>query len=228
MDLLTLKAARLLAACTAVVYDDLASPDVVALASPAAARHYVGKRGGNAASTPQAAIDAQLVALAQDGHSVVRLKGGCPSVFGRLSSELAALSAAGIPYELVPGVSSALAAPLLAGFPLTDVALSRSFAVLSAHSPAAVASLRVPLAVDTLVVLMGGAALEGVTTALLAAGRPGDTPVAVIRAAGTAEQRSWEGTLEGIAAQTRGEVLSPCVIVAGPVAALGRAAAAGL
>jgi siroheme synthase len=193
----------------AVVYDDLASEDILELTPPTAERVYMGKRGGGgAASAPQAAIDARLVQLALAGRRVVRLKGGCPSVFSRVASEARACAAAGVPFSMLPGVSSALAAPLLAGFPLTDATLSRTFAVASAHQLDQLdwAALAV---VDTAVFLMGARALGAITDALRAAGRAASTPVAVVRWAGTPQQRVWEGTLESIAADTAGEALSP-------------------
>ena len=192
-----------------MVYDDLASEDILALAPPEAERVYMGKRGGGGdASAPQAAIDARLVALALAGRRVVRLKGGCPSVFGRLSSEARALAAAGIAFELVPGVSSALAAPLLAGFPLTDAALGRSFAVATAHDLGAL-DFAALAGVDTAVFLMGARSLASLSEAMVAAGRAAATPVAVVRWAGTPQQRVWVGSLGSIAADTAGEELSP-------------------
>jgi siroheme synthase len=193
----------------AVVYDDLASEDILALAPPDAERINMGKRGGGgAASFPQGAIDERLVALAHAGRRVVRLKGGCPSVFSRVSSEARALAAAGVPFDMLPGVSSALAAPLLAGFPLTDVTLSRTFAVATAHELSAL-DFAALAAVDTSVFLMGGRALPDIAAALVAAGRAATTPVAVVRWAGTPQQRVWEGTLASIAEVTAGESLSP-------------------
>jgi uroporphyrinogen III methyltransferase/synthase len=196
-----------LSARAAVVYDDLASEDILSLAPPSAERVYMGKRGG-AASSPQAAIDARLVALALAGRRVVRLKGGCPSVFSRVASEARALAAAGVPFDLMPGVSSALAAPLLAGFPLTDATLGRTFAVATAHELRAL-DFAALAAVDTAVFLMGAKALAAIADGLVAAGKPAATPVAVVRWAGTPQQRVWEGTLESIAAVTAGEALSP-------------------
>ncbi|GIL71084.1 hypothetical protein Vretimale_17839 [Volvox reticuliferus] len=113
-DYLTMKAVRLLQTADVVVYDDLGSQEALGFAPPAAELVYVGKRGGRE-SIKQPQIDELLVARCAEGRNVVRLKGGCPSVFSRLASEMAALQVAGIPYELVPGVSSALAAPLFAG-----------------------------------------------------------------------------------------------------------------
>ena len=192
-----------------MVYDDLASEDILALAPPSAERVYMGKRGGGgAASSPQAAIDARLVSLARAGRRVVLLKGGCPSVFSRVSSEARALAAAGVAFDMLPGVSSALAAPLLAGFPLTDMALGRSFAVASAHDLGAL-NFAALAGLDTAVFLMAGRALADVADALRAAGRPAHTPVAVIRWAGAPQQRVWVGTLASIAADTAGKELSP-------------------
>ena len=167
----------------------------------------MGKRGGGA-SVPQAHIDAKLVELALAGRRVVRLKGGCPSVFSRVSSEARALAAAGVAYSLLPGVSSALAAPLLAGFPLTDAALSRSFAVATAHDLGAL-DWRALAAMDTAVFLMGARALGDIADKLVAAGRPASTPVAVVKWAGRPQQRVWEGSLGSIARDTAGEELSP-------------------
>lgn len=192
-----------------MVYDDLASEDILALAPPEAERVYMGKRGGGGdASAPQASIDARLVALALAGRRVVRLKGGCPSVFSRVSSEARALAAAGVRYDMLPGVSSALAAPLLAGFPLTDAALGRSFAVATAHDLGAL-DFAALAAMDTAVFLMGARQLGAIADAMVAAGRPAATPVAVVRWAGTPKQRVWVGSLGSIASDTAGEELSP-------------------
>ena len=190
-----------------MVYDDLASEELLSLAPSQAERFFMGKRGGGA-SVPQKAIDAKLVELARAGRRVVRLKGGCPSVFSRVSSEARALAAAGVAYKLLPGVSSSLAAPLLAGFPLTDAALSRSFAVATAHDLGAL-DFRALAAMDTAVFLMGARALGDIAERLVAAGRPASTPVAVVKWAGRPQQRVWEGSLGSIASDTAGEELSP-------------------
>lgn len=119
-----------------VVYDDLggSSESILSLLPPTAEAIYVGKRGGKEDSFRQEDIDALLVQLLQKGRAVIRLKGGCPSTFSRITSELRAVEAvAGSRVEIVPGVSSALSAPLFAGFPLTDRDLGRSYAVASAH-----------------------------------------------------------------------------------------------
>ncbi|GLI64507.1 hypothetical protein VaNZ11_007771 [Volvox africanus] len=216
-DYLTMKAVRLLQTADVVVYDDLGSQDALGFLSPATELVYVGKRGGRESIT-QPQINELLVARCAEGRNVVRLKGGCPSVFSRLASEVAALRAAGIPYELVPGVSSALAAPLFAGFPLTHVTLSPSFTVLSGHDPDSIdwgALARLP----TLVLLMAGRGLGEIATRLQDTGWPTDTPVVVIRAAGLSQQQVWYSRLDRVKTDTANvESLSPCVVVIGRVA----------
>ncbi|KAG1673408.1 hypothetical protein FOA52_002173 [Chlamydomonas sp. UWO 241] len=217
-----LKAVRLIKEADVIVYDDLGTQDALGFASEACERVYVGKRGGRASSIKQAEINKLLVDACTQapGRTVVRLKGGDPGVFARMSSEAAALSAAGVQYEMVPGVSSALAAPLLAGVPLTDVQLGFSFAVVSGHDVPGTdwsAFSRVP----TLVVLMAGKGLPGIVDALLAAGgRDRDTPVLLVRSAGLPEQRVWASMLGDILRDTQGEQLSPCVLTVGAVAQL--------
>lgn len=156
----------------------------------------------------------------QQGYkSVVRLKGGDPAVFSRASSEAAALANARIPFEFVPGVSSALAAPLLAGFPLTDARLGSSFAVVSGHDVEGIdwdAFSRIP----TLVILMAGRGLPRIVQKLLALGRQASTPVAVVHAAGLLKQRVWRSTLGCLVQDTEDQDLSPCVVVVGDVAGL--------
>ncbi len=156
------------------------------------------------------------------GRRVVRLKGGDPAVFSRASSEAAALSAACVSFEFVPGVSSALAAPLLAGLPLTDAAVGSSFAVVSGHDVEGT-DWRAFAGIPTLVVLMAGKGLPRMVERLMAAdggARDGDTPVALVREAGLPTQRVFRANLKGLVTCTKGETLSPCVIIVGKVAAL--------
>jgi uroporphyrinogen III methyltransferase/synthase len=150
---------------------------------------------------------------------VVRLKGGDPFVFGRGGEEALALAAAGVPFEVVPGVSAAVAAPAYAGIPLTHRGLSSSAAVVSASQAGGrPADLRrLATAADTLVVLMAAERLGEVCAALVAAGRPADQPAAVVSWATTSAQRSLVGTLAGLAGA---EVDPPATLVAGPVVAL--------
>ena len=213
------RAVELLKRAEVVVYDDLgAAAAVEAYAPPTAELVYVGKRGSRP-SIKQPEIDQLLVesAAAGGGQEVVRLKGGCPSVFSRVHSEMVALGDAGIPYDLVPGVSSLLAAPLLAGFPLTHPQLSTAFAVASAHRPDSL-DWQALSALDTLVLLMAGRTLPKVVDRLLQHGRSPETPIAVVREAASEAQQVWAGSLGNIVERTAGEALSPCVVVVGQVA----------
>ncbi|KAL3137166.1 hypothetical protein ABBQ32_006733 [Trebouxia sp. C0010 RCD-2024] len=175
---LTLKAVRLIKDAKVIVYDDLGTQAALdEYASPQAERRYVGKRGQKE-SIKQRKIDSLLVNLCQQGQEVVRLKGGCPSTFSRVGSELKALAAAGIPHEMVPGVSSALAAPVLAGFPLTDAQVSSSYTVLTAHAPDQVDWANFA-GLDTLVLLMAARNLQLIMQHLLRTGWSPQTPVSV-------------------------------------------------
>lgn len=212
---LTMQAVERIQQAEVLICDALVDEDVLALAPPGCDIVVVGKRGGQP-SVAQADIDRLLVYYAQQGKRVVRLKSGDPFIFGRASSELTALTTAGYTYEVVPGLSSALTAPLLAGIPLTDPSLSCCFAVCSAHNPALLNWLALAQ-LDTLVLLMGAQQLPAIVDHLSRAGRPLTTPVAVIQWAGRANQRIWRGTLATIVTQTIGESLSPAVIVIGEV-----------
>ena len=232
---LTVRAHELLSrVAEAVVYDDLSDDastsesSALGLIRASAEVWKVGKRGGDPRSARQEDIDALLVRLAKDeGKQVVRLKGGDPFVFGRASSELEALRAAGVDVEIVPGVSSCLAAPLLAGIPVTDRAEASSFAVATGHAPETVdwAGLR---GADTLVVLMAASTLDDLCRRLVAdGGRDPATPAAVVHAAGTDRQRVLRATLATLPAAAaaavrgqKGRTLSPSVLVIGNVVAL--------
>ncbi|BDA46524.1 Uroporphyrinogen-III C-methyltransferase [Coccomyxa sp. Obi] len=217
VELLTLKAVKLIKAAEVILYDDLGTEAAMEeFASEDAVREYVGKRGGQK-SMKQGEIDELLVRYCLQGKQVVRLKGGCPSVFSRCSSEIAALGQAGIPWELVPGISSALAGPLLAGFPLTDAQLGRSFAVTSAHDPGSIDWVAFR-GVDTLVLLMSGRSLPAIVDGLVSSGWSPDTPVAVVRSAGLTDQATWLSQLHSILEATKDAgSLSPCVTVVGRV-----------
>ena len=161
-DLITVKGARALAVADVVVYDRLAAPALLDLAPPAARRTYVGKEPGRQAMG-QREIGALLVREASSGHAVVRLKGGDPFVFGRGGEEVHACDEAGIPVEIVPGITSAVAAPAAAGIPLTHRSIARSFAVVTgstAHAEDTVDLARMAIATDTLVVLMAAGKLD--------------------------------------------------------------------
>jgi uroporphyrinogen III methyltransferase/synthase len=217
---LTVKAYNLLALAQVLVYDALVDAQLLQCVPPECIKLDVGKRGGKP-STPQAEINKLLVSCCQQGKQVVRLKSGDPFIFGRCTSEIEALEAAGCEFEVVPGISSALAAPLLAGIPLTDALLSRCFAVLTAHEPDAL-DWEALSGIETLVILMGGKHLPEIIHRLEQKGRSRLTPIAIIRWAGTPEQKIWSGTLETILELTAGVSLSPAVIVIGEVINLSR------
>ena len=196
-DLITVKGAKALAAADVIVYDRLAAPALLALAPKGAERIYVGKEPGHQAMH-QDEIGALLVRRARLGDQVVRLKGGDPFVFGRGGEEVLACVEAGVPVEVVPGVTSAVAAPAAAGIPLTHRATARSFAVVTgstAHAEDTVDLARMANATDTLVVLMAAGALSQTCATLVDAGRPGETPAAIVQWAWTDEQRAVVGTL---------------------------------
>lgn len=217
-EYLTMKAHRLLTQTDALVHDALIDPEVLAFASADCEYYPVGKRGGQP-STPQATIDQLLVDLCCQGKQVVRLKSGDPFVFGRSATEIQALQAAACPYEVIPGISSALAAPLLAGIPVTDPVLSSHFAVLTAHD-LELHNWDALAHMATLVILMGGRALPHICDRLITHGKRPETPIVVIHRAGQTQQQLWEGTLLNMAQRTRGATLSPCVIVIGEVVGL--------
>jgi len=215
---LTVRSHQLLTQAEVLVYDALVDAQLLQLVSSQCRKFDVGKRGGKP-STPQAEINQLLVEQCQQGKQVVRLKSGDPFIFGRSSSEIQALIAAGCPFEVVPGISSALAAPLLAGIPLTDPVMSRGFAVVTSHEPEAL-DWETLARMETLVILMGGRYLGKIVQHLERHGRSHQTPIAIIRWAGCPQQYIWTGTLADIVEQTTGVSLSPVVIVIGEVVGL--------
>ena len=215
---LTVRAQQLLAQAEVLIYDALVDSHLLQLVTPSCLKLDVGKRGGRP-STPQAEINRLLVEHSVKGKQVVRLKSGDPFIFGRSTSEIQALKVAGCSFEVVPGISSALAAPLLAGIPLTDPVLSRCFAVLTAHDPDQL-NWDVLAQLETLVILMGGQQLAEIVYQLQRYGRSLQTPVAVIRWAGCPQQQVWTAQLGNIVEQTAGVSLSPVVIVIGEVVRL--------
>jgi uroporphyrinogen III methyltransferase / synthase len=215
---LTIGAQQLLAQAEVLIYDALVDRDLLDLVPDTCVLVNVGKRGGQP-SLHQSEIDLLLVESAQTGRMVVRLKSGDPFIFGRTMSEIDALSAANCEYEVVPGLSTALVAPLLAGIPLTDPVLSRGFAVITAHLPDDLdwdALARMP----TIVILMGARQLAEVVTQLLKHDRAADTPIAIIRWAGTPQQQVWVSDLGQVLLATDGIELSPAVIIVGEVVRL--------
>jgi uroporphyrin-III C-methyltransferase len=216
---MTVRGLGLLRAAEAVVYDRLVAPALLDEAPAAAERVYVGKRAG-AHEVSQPEINAILVALARRGLQVVRLKGGDPFVFGRGGEEAAALAAAGIPCEVVPGVSAALAAPAAAGIPVTHRGISAAFTVVTGHRRAGEHDVdwrSLAKVGGTIVVLMGVAQRATIAAELIAGGLDSSTPVAAIHRATTDQQDVVRCELADLHATP---VESPAVIVIGPVAAL--------
>ncbi len=216
-DLLTVKARELLAEADYVLHDALIAPETLAACGPDARLEDVGKRGGQV-STSQDEISARLIELARAGHSVVRLKGGDPFVFGRGGEELDELQRAGIDVVIVPGVSAALAAPAAVGVPLTKRGVASSVAITTAQDTGVPDRLNsLALAADTLVVLMARADLAEVA-AVLARARGGSHPAAVISNATLPGQRSVSGPLDRIAhLADQAEIAAPATLVVGDV-----------
>lgn len=215
--LLTIKARDLLASCDAIIYDYLVNPEILRHAPPRIERIYVGKIGGGR-QTPQAEINQLLIHYAAIGKSVVRLKGGDPFIFGRGAEEAEALIAAGITFEVVPGISSAIAVPAYAGIPLTHRSLASSVAILTGTRVIEDEGnhFAVSSAADTLVILMGVSHLREIAAKLLAAGRPSATPIAVIRWGTYEGQQSVVGDLANIARKVEElNLRAPAVIVVG-------------
>jgi uroporphyrinogen III methyltransferase / synthase len=215
---LTIRAKEVLTSAEILIYDALVDRSLLDLVPTSCTLVDVGKRGGKP-SMSQTEIDRLLVHYAQTPQTVVRLKSGDPFIFGRVTAELDALIAAGCEYEVVPGLSTALVAPLLASIPLTDPVLSRGFAVITAHLPDDLdwdALARIP----TLVILMGTRTLGDIIDRLLKHDLSPTTPIAVIRWAGTKQQQVWVSELGDIIAETAGIELSPSVMVVGQVVRL--------
>jgi uroporphyrin-III C-methyltransferase len=220
--LLTLRGLELLRGAEVLVYDRLVNPVLLEHCPQSCERIFVGKQAGFHCAS-QDAINRLLIERAGRGHTVVRLKGGDPFVFGRGGEEALALSNAGIPFEVVPGVSAAVAVPAYAGIPLTHRGVASSFAVVTGHEARkphdAVDWAKLANAVDTLVVLMGLANLPVIVEKLIAHGRPIDTPVAVISRGTTDDQDNVCGTLGDIVEKSI-HTKPPAIIVVGPVISL--------
>ena len=217
-ELLTVKAARILQQAEVVVYDRLVSADVLALASHALLIDG-GKRRGEQERI-QDFINRTLLEHAGSGRAVVRLKAGDPMVFGRGAEEWEYLLARGIDVELVPGISSALAVPSLAGIPLTCRGVAASFAVIAGHRENFIRTDWAQYAaIDTLVVLMGVDNREYIAESLIRAGRPASQPAAFIENGTTNRQRVVETTL-GEIAHGRVDVSAPAIFAIGEVVRL--------
>lgn len=222
--LMTEKGLKRLRECDVVVYDYLASERFLEEVPEGSRRIYVGKKAG-CHYRKQEEISRLLVDLALEGNRVVRLKGGDPFVFGRGGEEVLALSEAGIPFEVVSGVTSAVAALASAGIPVTHRAVSRSFHVITGHTMTEEGKLPPDFPVfaklsGTLVFLMGFSHLSLIVNGLIEYGKPGSTPAAVIQNGTLPGQRVVRGTLESIEERAREEGIgTPAIIVVGEAAA---------
>ena len=235
IDLITVKALRRLQRADVVAYDRLVNPELLQERRSDAQLIYVGKHGDSQGacrtSWTQESINALLVRKGLEGHTVVRLKGGDPFIFGRGGEEALALRAAGIPFEIVPGISSAVAAPAYAGIPVTHRRVATSFAVVAGHEDphkfgrgGGGSSLNwsaLATAVDTLVILMGVGRIETIVDELIKHGRRPDTPAAAIRYGTTEQQETVTATLKALprAVRTAG-LTAPAAIVIGEVVRL--------
>ncbi len=220
--LLTLKAKYCLEQADVVIYDRLVSPSVLSLAPPNAEFIYSGKTP-KGEKTSQEWINKTMIAKAKEGKKVVRLKNGDPFVFGRGAEEAEALYNAGVPFEIVPGVTSVVAVPAYAGIPLTDRRFASNFAVLvgkkaKGKNPKHLADFQKLAQADTVIALMAVEELEEVTEQIMSGGKPPDTPAAIIEWGTTPRQKVVVSTLKNLSRDARAhDIQPPAVIVTGEV-----------
>jgi uroporphyrin-III C-methyltransferase len=220
-DLLTLRAARAIASAQAVLYDALVSDEVLALAPAACVKIQTGKRGGRP-SLKQSTINRLMIRLARRGLNVVRLKGGDPSVFGRVGEEQDALSAQGVASEVIPGVTAASAAAAQFGFPLTHRGEARRLVLTTATLSDGAVSGDWAAAADheaTLAIYMGAQRAGAVASGLMAAGRSPSTPVCAIERAGAVDAQLRRGVLSDLQSLVADLGEGPILMVVGEVTA---------
>ncbi len=224
-DLITHKGLQCIANADVIIYDYLASPALLKHASSKSETIYVGKKGGNH-TLSQEGINELIVTKAREGNVVTRLKGGDPFIFGRGGEEAEILKQAGIPFEIVPGVTSAIAAPAYAGIPLTHRNFTSTVAIITGHEDPTKPTSSIDWkalagGIGTLVFLMGVKNLPSIVKRLTQNGRSEDTPVALIRWGTTTKQQTVTGTLKSIVAQVqKAQLKAPAIIVVGDVVQL--------
>lgn len=225
--LLTVKAVELIKEADVLIYDRLGvSEEVLSMAPAKAEKIFVGKRAG-LHEVPQDQITNIIIEKAMKGGKIVRLKGGDPFIFGRGGEEAEALIEKGIKFEVVPGVSSSVSAPMYAGIPLTHRDYAASVAIITGHragdAEKPVDWVKIANAVDTMVILMGVESLEGIVSKLLKGGINPEKPVAMVESGTLPQQRTLISTLGAVVKEARAkEIKPPSVIVIGEVAELGR------
>lgn len=223
-ELLTVKALRLLQTADAVLHDDLVAAEILNLVPSRVQRHHVGKRCGQK-RTQQEEINFLMIALADSGLQVVRLKSGDPMIFGRAGEEIEALRKAGIEYEIVPGVTSALGAAAAAQIPFTDRRASSAVVFLTGHHASGNAALdwtNLAASGSTLVIYMPGPNYDEIAGKLEAAGLASEIPCAVISRATTPQQKTYRTTITGL--RDLPKLPAPTLLVVGEVVALAETA----
>jgi len=224
--LLTVKAVELIKEADVVIYDRLVGEEILNLAPEKAEKLYVGKRTGKH-EVPQDKITELIIEKAQAGGKIVRLKGGDPFIFGRGGEEAEALVEKAIEFEVVPGISSSVAAPMYAGIPLTHRDYAASVAIITGHragdSEKPIEWVKIAKAVDTMVILMGVESLEDIVRKMLEGGISNIKPVAIVESGTYPQQRTLISTLGKIVKEAeKKQIKPPSVIVIGEVATLGR------
>jgi len=222
-ELLTMRAFRLIQSADVALYDHLVSQAVLDLLPAAATRIYVGKQRANHA-LPQERINEMLVRLAREGKRVLRLKGGDPFLFGRGGEEIDTLSAEGVPFEIVPGITAALGVAAYAGIPLTHRDHAQACVFVTGHLKDGTMDLDWPALArprQTIVVYMGLLGLPALCAGLVDHGLPADTPAAIVQQGTMREQRVVAGTLRTLAQQAAAAKLrAPTLIIVGEVVRL--------
>ncbi len=215
IDYLTIQAKSIISQAEVLIYDDLVDLELLSLVSENCLKIKVGKRGGKK-STSQDEINQLLIYYANRANKVVRLKGGDPGVFGRLNPEIEVLSSIDCDFKLMPGISSALAAPLLAGISLTDKIDSQGFMVVTGNNPLTL-DWQILSKIDTLVILMGASHLPIIVQKLLQNSQDSQRAISIVKNCGRDNQQIWVSTLGGILQEICNISLSPAVIIIGKV-----------